>query len=986
MPRLVTLGRVALGAHRSAQAKPALLLAYLTLEGPQSRRRLAELFWPDGQGAKSLSMALVRLRTMAPGCVATEGPIVSSLVDCDAVELETALAAGDLEEARSLYGGPFMAGTEVPGVAPEAEEWLLETRERLAAALQTALVVEAEHAAAAGDVAAAGRLAAEAWRLPGVPLAEAGTTGRLAAVLRAAWHPLAREAGAALAELGVRAPAPTVSAGGVTYLGREREHAVINALMERDDVRLVTVLGPGGVGKSRLAEHAVAEAQAWDLFPDGVFLVSLEAVTDPAELPLAVTRALDAGSPRGDAWEHLRAALARRRSLVVLDNMEQLTEAAPRLAEVIAAAERAKLLVTSRVRLGLQAEHVVPLAGLAVPGEDEPWQTAARSPAVRLLLARAGAAGLRELEGDPAAVVRICRAVGGLPLALELAASALRAVPAADLADELEEDPSRLEELTVDGRERHASLARVVAASWRALPGRARAAAARLSVFQGGFTFRAARAVTGVRRDDLSTLVDHGWLVLNQRGRYTFHPHLAAAAAARLARRPELCRVTRARHARWCLELVRTAEPAVGSREGPERLGLGPAEHANLRAALAWAADDDSGLGLELAARLGAYWAMRGMYVEGAAHLERALATEDGDAAMRAKAWVALGNLRTRLHAVRAAREAFERGRELADAVGDDRSLSWAESGLGGIALLYDGERESAQRRFQAAFDAAMRSGDKAYVSDALRMIGHAVIDQGEYARARASLEDALALADQLGDETRAGRAALGLGTVLKYLGENERAHEANVRALSAFEAVGDPYGTAMSLMNLAIDEEVSEERRRIYRRALELFRRIGDAAAAGLVLNNLAGDAQKEGRPQEARELLDESLQVLRRVGDRSLLAHALFIYAKVHLDLGERDAAKRRVDECLEVAGDGVDNWARMRALEVLGRWHAEGGDVARARLALLQARDLAEQAGDTSVLRGVEARLAGLAAEGDPRRRVRRAAGPGTGSSGS
>lgn len=965
MPRLVTLGRIALGSARSAQAKPALLLAYVSIEGPQSRRRLAELFWPHGQGGKSLSMALVRLRAMAPGCLDLDGRLVASRAACDAVELEEALAAGDLDTARGLYAGPFFVGVDVSGVASELEEWLLSTRERLAGALQAALLEEAERCAAAGETARAGTLAAEAWRVPGAPPPEAPVLDRLGAVLRSAWHPLAHEVRRALEEMGASPPAPSRKRSGA-YLGRDREHALLRSLMERDDVRLVTVLGPGGVGKTRLAEEVLAELRSQGVFPDGTHMVRLETVADPDELPLAVARAIGAGAPREDAWAQVRAALARRRSLVVLDNMEQLAAAAPRLAALVEAVEHAKLLVTSRVRLGLAAEHVVRLGGLAVPEEDEPWASASRSPAVQLLLACAGAAGAPRLVDDRRALVRVCRAVGGLPLAIEMAASALRAVPPADLAARLEEEPYRLGSASVDAPERHRSLARVVAASWRALPPRARTAAARLGVFRGGFTLRAAADVAGVGRRDLSDLIDHGWLVLSPAGRYSFHPHLAAAAARRLERRPEALRALRERHARWYLDLVRQAAPAAASRGGHEAVGLGPPEHANLRAALAWFAEEDQASGLEMAALLAGYWTVRGMFVEGTSHLERFLSTGAGDDAALAKAWVALGSLRLRRQPSRSAREALERGRELAESVGDDRSLSWAESGLAVVAVRHDGDVERARHHLEASLEAAVRSGDEGHVSDALRHIGHFATEAGDYARSRAALDDALDLAERIGDEERAGKAALELGTVLEYLGERERAHEVSLRALRAFETLDDPYGTAMALVNLAIGADDLDTRGRHFRRALEVFRTIGYEDGVGLVLNDLAGDAQKAGRPEEARVLLDESLVHLRRVGDRSLLGHALFIYAKVHLDLGEREAAKRRIDECLEVAAEGADGWARMRALEVLGRWHAEGGDAELARRSLLQARELAERAGDKHVLAGVEKALAELGGE--------------------
>ncbi len=637
--KLKTLGGLELGPGGFRQPKPLALLAYLALEGPKHRTALARTFWPEGNSHKSLSMALTRLRQASPGSCETDGGLVIANVTCDAVELLSAIAAGDVGRAVELYGGAFLDGVETADWNADLETWVADTREALACRLRSLLIGRAEALAGAGHDDEAAGVAAAAWRLAGAPPPEPAEGRRLYALLNAVAHPAATEVRWDLRTLEPSADEQSVGGEGwasphTQFIGRERELALIAAKLERPDCRVISLVGPGGVGKTRLALRAAQSALSWGSFPDGVHCARLETLTAPDQVPALLCQTL--GAPlrsAKDGWQHLREVIGDRRILLVLDNAEHLLSVAPDLSALVAEASGLKLLVTSRERLAIEAEHVIAVSGLAWPGAGVEWTAAQEWPAVKLLCDRVAAVHADlDLRSQAAGVLELCASLGGLPLGLELAAGLLRLMSARELASLVVTDPAALGAATAPEGSRHLSLEAVLGTSWEVLPSASRQALAKLSAFSGGFRAETAQAVCEVADEDLADLVDSSWLQRGGDGRFDIHPYVHAFLRKRLAETPYVAGRTLHAHALWHLDLARAVDRAPAARR-KERLPQLAAEHANLDAALDHLYATAPKLGLELAALLAESWLLHGHYAEGLDQLSTALRGVAGETA-----------------------------------------------------------------------------------------------------------------------------------------------------------------------------------------------------------------------------------------------------------------------------------------------------------------------------------------------------------------
>lgn len=989
MAKLTTLGKLSLDPRHFTQPKPLALLAYLALEGPQQRRHMAELFWPSGQSLKSLSMAITRLRQASPESCLTDGTRLWCGLDCDAVRLLAALDAGDLGTAEALYGGAFLGGLALPNWGVELEEWVLATREGLAERFRALLLTSAEHELAGGRIEIATELAARAYRLAGAAAAELETLQRLHRLLSAGHHPLVTQLSQELAEFGLpdqagpHGPVARLDAAtfATPFVGREEELATVAALLEQPEGRMITLLGPGGSGKSRLALQAAKAAEAMGSFPDGIYLAFLDDLAQPASLPLRLSRALGVQAPSTEEpWAQLAGAIGHRRLLLVLDNVEQLRAAAEDLAELLDRAPGLRLLLTSRERLGLAKEQVVEVAGLPLPRRGGGWDEALLSPAVQLFRDRALAARANlDLAAQASGVLRICGSLGGLPLALELAAGWLRLMPAAELADLIDRAPEEvLASPSAGASDRHGSLHAVVEASWRMLEPDEREAMARLSVFVGGFRRDAATAVAGVGLRSLATLLDRSWLRSTADGRLDRHPHLYAFTRQILAERPQELAELQARHATWCSELARLAD---GSLRGPDQLAQArrlSEEHANLLAALDHYADADPRSGLGLAADLGAFWSMHGHDLEGLRQLRRFLSAAGGLDARSAKARLRAAQLAERLGQDDLAGRLYQQVLEEAEALQEPLLQAEAHLGVGGCVRQNHGDYDGALAHFEAGLHQARQAGHDLLAADALRLMGVLVTHQGAYERAVSYYEEAGLLAERSGDLLAEAKVALSLSVVLVYMREMGRARYLSERSLAQFRLLGDRLGEASALANMgsAIDESGdARECKRLYLQSLAIIRQLGDPRATASLLNNLASVCNSLGEYDEAKTHLEESLGWLARASEASLTTHALYLYGVVLLKTGDRAAARRRLDECIELCRRQGETWALMRALITLGRWHAEVQELDAALSCAREAASLAVAAGDPAT----ESRAQGLieqllAAEGSPDRRQR------------
>lgn len=632
-------------------------------------------------------------------------------------------------------------------------------------------------------------------------------------------------------------PAPLTS-----FVGREGEVAAIVDLLRRADVRLVTLTGPGGVGKTRLAVR-VAEEIGGD-FGDGGTFIPLAPIADPEIVPATIAQALGVRDTAGQSLpDRLVAFLRNRCFLLGIDNFEHLLTAAPLLTDLLVAAPRLKLLVTSRVVLGLSGEHPYQVPPLTLPPLSGTHAAAALADAeaVRLFVARAAAArpGF-SLDDDSAPVVaEVCRQLDGLPLAIELAAARTRVLPPVALLDRLDQ---RLAILTGGSRDqppRLRSMRDAISWSYDLLSPALQALFSRLAVFAGGFGLDGTAAVAGDATaseteilDGVAALVDAS--LVRQVGTQAGGPRFAMLETIRAFGLDRLSAAgdeaaTRDRHAAWCLNVVETAWPPrsryPASQETLARLDL---ERDNIRAALAWAlsrADVDTAL--RLAGGLADYWWGRCDFAEGRRWIDRALALPGGTPALRVGALFGAGGMAAFQDDLDTARDLANQCLSLAEAHGDLLDLLRAQF-LVGMVLGFQGHAVEAATHARQTLALARRVGDAAWLGWATNDLGDDLQLLGDHAGAATLQEESIRHFVAAGDRDGEANATWSLAIALQDLGRHIEAARLFRRGADLSCEQGIPWGIVQTATGLA---------------ALEI--EIGDAVRAARLLG--MGDALAE-------------------------------------------------------------------------------------------------------------------------------------------
>ncbi|MDP8909304.1 MAG: tetratricopeptide repeat protein, partial [Chloroflexota bacterium] len=638
-------------------------------------------------------------------------------------------------------------------------------------------------------------------------------------------------------------------------VGRETVLAEVEALLARDDVRLVTLTGMGGTGKTRLALQVAAETLV--MFADGAYLVDLAPVADPGLVLSTIATTLGLREAGGQSLrDTLVAYLAEKRLLIVLDNFEQILAAAPVVADLLASCEHLKVLVTSRARLGLRAEHEYLVPPLATPNPMRlpPLSELAAIDSVALFVERAGAARhnfVLTAENAPA-VAAICARLDGLPLAIELAAARVKTLPPKAILERLS---SRLKLLTGGARdlpERQRTLRATIAWSHGLLPVDEQTLFRRLAVFAGGFSLESAETVVSAMGafeidvlDGITTLVEQSLLRQEDgsdgEARFTMLETLREFGQEQLTEAGEVVAARQA-HTAWCLAL---AEEAVPRLTGPEQgtwLARLEMEHDNLRAALATSLTDQRDTHLQLAGVLWRFWYMRGYLSEGRRWLEQALADD------------------TEIAATTAAR-------------------ANVLNGAGGLAYA-QGDLDHARIRFEQSLAIRRTLNDKAGIAASLNNVGIVADEQGDYAKAAALYGESLALERELGDSRGAAISLNNLGLVVEGQGDYARAGALYTESLGIVRELGDQRAVAFSLHNLGNLAYTQGDYARaveLHTETLRIHRTLGDERGAALSLNYLGRLAAEQGDHARAAELHVESLEILQAFGDKRSLIEGL-------------------------------------------------------------------------------------------------------------
>ena len=894
-----------------AYQKARALLIYLLLEAarPHSRDELIGLLWPelpDTAARTNLRQALADLRKVLGDEEATPPYLLvtrdslqfnpSSAYLLDVTEFTTLLDSCErhphrraercpiclerMQRAVAYYHGDLLAGFMVGEAAP-FEEWLLLKREAfhqraLTALTRLATACERRQQFEPAIQYARRQLELDPWReeahqqlmrlyasrgqrsaalaqygvcrtilaqeLGVQPAAE--TTALYTQIQAGAWGSLVvgENETDAYSSLLPHAPTP--------LLGREAELAELADLLTNPTQRLITITGPGGIGKTRLA-LAAATTQA-DTFLHGAVFVDLTAISTPDLLSQAILQALPQPlqgdqSPHAQLFRYLRD----KELLLVLDNYEPLLPEVQLLCTVLTHAPQVTLLVTSRERLALQAEQVFALEGLPYPPHDATTGLD-KFAALQLFLLR-----VRQFqrhftpnETEWTAMARICRATEGLPLALELAAAAMQLRSCTEIATTLTLGKALVVSPLRDRPARQSSITTTFEYSWRLLGVAAQQTLRQLAVFRGGFDQEAAQIVAGATPALLAGLVSKSLVQTLPANRYTLHALIQQFAADKLQAAHEST-ASEQRHCDYFLALAQQAETRLHGREHKQWLECLDANHDNLRAALAWSLQHDEETALNLAGTLGIFWRRRGHVSEGRDWLQRALDKVTDASPARAKALLRLGNLvavqgeralslslhEASLHLFRQvgdrlgtalalrsigwfyaqvdkaqALHYFQESLTILRALGDDRRVAQLLLAIAQMTHELYTDYSQARRYVEESLVLAQKLADTQITAYALQQLAELTFLQGDYKEGMRLLQESLPLIRELGLKQDEGWALTGLTETACHLGDYGAARRYGEAARTLFTALGFKSGLAITMHHLGLSALLAGE------------------------------------------------------------------------------------------------------------------------------------------------------------------------------
>jgi predicted ATPase len=669
-------------------------------------------------------------------------------------------------------------------------------------------------------------------------------------------------------------------------IGRENELAHLTKLLkgETASTRLITLLGPPGIGKTRLALQATIDLK--DHFADGAYFVNLASASHPDLALAAIAQTLGIQEASGQAMlERLKEILRTKHLLLMLDNFEQVIAAAPLVTELLSACPHVKMLVTSREALRVRGEQQYPVQPLGMPNLAQlpAVDALAHYPAVALFVERAQAVdpGFAITPENALAVSQICARLEGIPLGIELAATWVRALSCEDIAQEIERNLDFLVVAARDMPDRHRSLRAAFDHSWNLLMEDERRALRKLSVFRGGFRREAADRIAGAGLPMLSVLADKSLLRRTPIGRYDLHELVRQYAAEHLHSDAQEEESTHDRHSSYYMIMLQERE---GKLKGPSQavaVGEILEEIDNIRAAWEWTATRGKSLLLRQAIRsLSWFHDLRSWHEDAELLFERSA------------------------QALRPFAEGADDSRDSSR----DAQIAMAQ------CLAHQGWFCFRWRRYGLARDLLRHSSallapldDQRALGDTLTFLGHVSHMMGNYAEGRQLLEEALALHQATGSRWAAALTLNSLGMLSLIQGEYHEADCVFRKALAIWHEVGAPRGTAFCLSFLSLATHLlgnHDEAQELSRESLAIGRAVGDHWTIAIALNHLGLVAFTHGEAMFAQALFQQSRTLFSETGDRWSVAQTSKHLGLVAFTLGDYAQAQQNYAQALRIS----------------------------------------------------------------------------------
>ncbi len=700
---------------------------------------------------------------------------------------------------------------------------------------------------------------------------------------------------------------PTCPRQPTPLVGRHQELEELEARLAAPDCRLLTLVGPGGIGKTRLALETARRVAP--RFAQGLAFVAGQSIQTPQALGHALVDALGLppASHHDTPWQQLQEYLQHRQMLLVLDGLEHLAESGLTLLDLLRHAPCLRLLVTAREPLQVEAEWRFPVHGLDYPPHDHVLRPETFS-AVQLFVERARRMRWDfSLAREGADVVRICRLLEGNPLALELAAGWTHMLPCGAILAETQRSIHFLSTTRQDLPPRHRSMQALFDQSWRHLSPHLQAVLARLSVFPASFDFQAAQQVANASPQQLAALVDKSLLAADGNGRCQLHLLIQQYAAEKLAAQPRAVQEARTAHARFYCQLLANHTPAMRGGDQPGATRAIAAERENVGHAWQWAAAQGDVDCLDLAAvALSLFCQFQGRYREGVEAFGQAIrALDNGPPSPQATRLLAellthQGWLLIRLGRLADAQAALTRSRALLEDLDADLIRNRQADplpALGVLALVQGQYGEARLLGLQARADSAARQ-DTGNLMFAWYVLCNAALGQGDLATARSCAQEAFAIASRAGNLWFLAYCHNGLGQIAQATGDVTGARQHFQAGYTLRQQFNDPEGMAVALTHLgqlALQSGDVAEARRCYRQSLELYQGLGDRGGLATALAGLGQVSVVAGDHLAAARLLHQALQEATALASTPLMLTVLLVVGQFQVHTGQPHRGRR-------------------------------------------------------------------------------------------